>query len=186
MTENGAVEPLKKDQPSLPILSWLWPLLSLAFICCFFWFQITDLQHSVLSPLSFRLDYKRGTTTTPTMFQRQVRMQVNISDITENSAELGTVHAITFTLLSGMLKIENNFMKKKNSVFRSKKGPSSSTQKLNHIFSTTSSTGCSNKFGIHSEMLACEARYVYKKYVFRSKKLLFEPFFLNCKIENGF
>ena len=114
MTEKGAVEPLKKNQPSLLILSWLWPLLSLAFICCFFWFQITDLQHSVLSPLSFRLDYKRGTTTTPTMFQRQVRMQVNISDITENSAELGTVHAITFTLLSGMLKIEKkNYDEKK-------------------------------------------------------------------------
>ena len=74
-------------------------------------FQITDLQHSVLSPLSFRLDYKRGTTTTPTMFQRQVRMQVNISDISENSANSDLpvskpsnstpVHAITFTLLSG-------------------------------------------------------------------------------------
>ena len=78
-------------------------------------FQITDLQHSVLSPLSFRLDYKRGTTTTPTMFQRQVRMQVNISDISENSANSDSglpgdrkagnntpVHAITFTLLSGI------------------------------------------------------------------------------------
>ena len=82
------------------------------------------------------------------MFQRQVRMQVNISDITENSAELGTVHAITFTLLSGMLKIENNFMKKKNSVFRSKKGPSSSTQKSKHNFLTTSSKGRPNKFGM--------------------------------------
>ena len=41
-------------------------------------------------------------------------MQVNISDITENSAELGTVHAITFTLLSGMLKIEKkNYDEKK-------------------------------------------------------------------------
>ena len=90
-------------------------------------FQITDLQHSVLSPLSFRLDYKRGTTTTPTMFQRQVRMQVNISDITDtvdsegldaggdrparagSNGDRGShhggpaipVHAIMFTLLSG-------------------------------------------------------------------------------------
>ena len=48
------------------------------------------------------------------MFQRQVRMQVNISDITENSAELGTVHAITFTLLSGMLKIEKKNRRKKS------------------------------------------------------------------------
>ena len=41
-------------------------------------------------------------------------MQVNISDITENSAELGTVHAITFTLLSGMLKIEKKMKEKKS------------------------------------------------------------------------
>ena len=83
-------------------------------------FQITDLQQSVLSPLSFRLEYKRGATTTPTMFQRQVRMQVNINDITEagqdnsdgggsssrssnggSSTSVMPVHAITFTLLSG-------------------------------------------------------------------------------------
>ena len=51
-------------------------------------------------------------------------MQVNISDITENSAELGTVHAITFTLLSGMLKIEKKF-----EGIKIKKGPLSSTQK---------------------------------------------------------
>jgi len=92
--------------------------------------SITDLQHSVLSPLSFRLDYKRGTTTTPTMFQRQVRMQVNISDITDtvdsegldaggdrparagSNGDRGShhggpaipVHAIMFTLLSGNLR----------------------------------------------------------------------------------
>ena len=51
---------------------------------------------------------------------------------------------------------------------------------------SSGSTGCPNKFGIHSEMFASEARYVYKKIVFRSKKLLFQPFFLNCKTENGF
>lgn len=51
------------------------------------------------------------------MFQRQVRMQVNISDITENSsADLGAtpVHAITFTLLSGT---KNNFFPKVNLFF---------------------------------------------------------------------
>ena len=70
----------------------------------FFHLQITDLQHSVLSPLSFRLEYKRGATTTPTMFQRQVRMQVNINDISEGNdgGSSMPVHAITFTLLSGI------------------------------------------------------------------------------------
>ena len=70
-----------------------------------FLLQITDLQHSVLSPLSFRLEYKRGATTTPTMFQRQVRMQVNINDISEGNdgGSSMAVHAITFTLLSGIV-----------------------------------------------------------------------------------
>ena len=33
--------------------------------------SVSDLQHSVVSPLSFRLEYRRGTTA-PAMFQRQV------------------------------------------------------------------------------------------------------------------
>ena len=46
-------------------------------------------------------------------------------------------------------------------------------------------TGCPNKFAIRSEMFASKANYVYKKNVFRSKKLLFEPFFPELQIENG-
>ena len=82
----------------------------LIIICSFF--QITDLQHSVLSPLSFRLEYKRGATTTPTMFQRQVRMQVNINDISEDDGGSAMpVHAITFTLLSGNVKLCSSSIK---------------------------------------------------------------------------
>jgi hypothetical protein len=33
--------------------------------------SVSDLQHSVVSPLAFRLEYRRGTTA-PAMFQRQV------------------------------------------------------------------------------------------------------------------
>ena len=53
-------------------------------------------------------------------------------------------------------------------------------------------TGCPNKFGImfwSSEMNVSEGSIVYESYekiVFCSKKLLFQPFFLNWKIENGF
>ena len=43
--------------------------------------SVSDLQHSVTTPLSFRLEYKRGSTA-PTMFQRQVRMQVDLSQVT--------------------------------------------------------------------------------------------------------
>ena len=51
-------------------------------------------------------------------------------------------------------------------------------------------TGCPNKFGImfySSKMFASEASIVYKKkFVFRSKKLLFQPFFWTVKNDNGF
>ena len=53
-------------------------------------------------------------------------------------------------------------------------------------------TGCPNKFGImfwSLNMNVSEASIVYDSYekiVFCSKKLLFQPYFLNCKNENGF
>ena len=64
-------------------------------------FQIADLQHSVISPTSFRLEYKRGSATPTAMFQRQVRMQVDISHISKAEAGPEALYAITFTLLSG-------------------------------------------------------------------------------------
>ena len=53
-------------------------------------------------------------------------------------------------------------------------------------------TGCPNKFGImfwSLNMNVSEASIVYDSYekiVLCSKKLLFQPYFLSCKIENGF
>lgn len=60
--------------------------------------QIAELSHSVSSPMSFRVEYKRGSTA-PAMFQRQVRFQVDISAISKQPNE--PLFAITFTLLSG-------------------------------------------------------------------------------------
>lgn len=67
-----------------------------------FCFQIAELSHSVSSPMSFRVEYKRGSTG-PAMFQRQVRFQVDISAITKQTGDNSKEHlyAITFTLLSG-------------------------------------------------------------------------------------
>lgn len=62
--------------------------------------QIAELSHSVISPLSFRVEYKRGSTA-PAMFQRQVRFQVDISAISKQPNE--PLFAIMFTLLSGEL-----------------------------------------------------------------------------------
>lgn len=64
--------------------------------------QIAELSHSVSSPMSFRVEYKRGSTA-PVMFQRQVRFQVDISAISKQPNE--PLFAITFTLLSGKYTI---------------------------------------------------------------------------------
>ncbi|CAH1382345.1 hypothetical protein MTP99_006309 [Tenebrio molitor] len=67
--------------------------------------SIAELSHSVSSPMSFRVEYKRGTTG-PAMFQRHVRFQVDISTITKQVGDNGKEHlyAITFTLLSGNIR----------------------------------------------------------------------------------
>lgn len=54
--------------------------------------------------MSFRLEYKRGSTG-PTMFQRYVRIQVDINPICKQGDVADLLFAITFTLLSGKLGI---------------------------------------------------------------------------------
>lgn len=63
---------------------------------------MTELSHSVISPMSFRLEYKRGSTG-PTMFQRYVRIQVDVNPICKQGDVADLLFAITFTLLSGEL-----------------------------------------------------------------------------------
>ncbi|XP_020291838.1 serine/threonine-protein kinase BRSK2 isoform X2 [Pseudomyrmex gracilis] len=62
--------------------------------------SIAELSHSVSSPMSFRVEYKRSSTA-PAMFQRQVRFQVDINVISKQNEPL---FAITFTLLSGNIR----------------------------------------------------------------------------------
>lgn len=52
--------------------------------------------------MSFRLEYKRGSTG-PTMFQRYVRIQVDVNPICKQGDVADLLFAITFTLLSGEL-----------------------------------------------------------------------------------
>ncbi|KAF7987471.1 hypothetical protein HCN44_003233 [Aphidius gifuensis] len=63
--------------------------------------SIAELSHSVSSPMSFKVEWKRGNTG-PAMFQRQVRFQVDISAISKQPNE--PLFAITFTLLSGNIR----------------------------------------------------------------------------------
>lgn len=80
--------------------------------------SIAELSHSVSSPMSFRVEYKRGSTG-PAMFQRHVRFQVDISTISATSGKNSQspnesnsptsctkdyLFAITFTLLSGNIR----------------------------------------------------------------------------------
>ena len=70
--------------------------------------QIAELSHSVASPMSFKVEYKRGSSG-PAMFQRQVRFQVDISPVPKPpghpaSSEREFLYAITFILLSGNIR----------------------------------------------------------------------------------
>ncbi|KAF5291762.1 hypothetical protein FQA39_LY14250 [Lamprigera yunnana] len=67
--------------------------------------SIAELSHSVSSPMSFRVEYKRGSTA-PAMFQRQVRFQVDIAAISKQTNDnlKESLFAITFTLLSGNIR----------------------------------------------------------------------------------
>lgn len=48
-------------------------------------FQMAELSHSVISPMSFRVEYKRNGTG-PVMFQRHVRFQVSERTLDEWNA----------------------------------------------------------------------------------------------------
>lgn len=72
--------------------------------------QIAELSHSVASPMSFKVEYKRGSSG-PAMFQRQVRFQVDISPVpkppghhAQTTSEREFLYAITFILLSGNIR----------------------------------------------------------------------------------
>uniref|UniRef100_A0A6A7G5L2 non-specific serine/threonine protein kinase n=3 Tax=Hirondellea gigas TaxID=1518452 RepID=A0A6A7G5L2_9CRUS len=64
--------------------------------------SVAELSHSVTSPMSFRLEYKRGSTG-PAVFQRHVRFQVDITPVCPPK-EQGQLYAINFILLSGNIR----------------------------------------------------------------------------------
>lgn len=55
----------------------------------FSFFQMAELSHSVISPMSFRVEYKRNGTG-PAMFQRHVRFQVSVVSATKFGLSLFT------------------------------------------------------------------------------------------------
>ena len=69
-----------------------------------FMLQTPDLSHSVLSPTSFRAEYRRSSGSS--MFTRNVKFQVDIAAPPKSEADSEPkMHCVTFTLLSGKLDI---------------------------------------------------------------------------------
>ncbi len=66
--------------------------------------QIPSLSHSVISQTSFRAEYK--STAGPTVFQKPVKFQVDITYTESTSATKDNgIYSVTFTLLSGKLML---------------------------------------------------------------------------------
>ena len=61
--------------------------------------KVAELSHSVTSPMSFRVEYKRGSGG-PAMFQRHVKFQVDITPVCPPN-DVNPLYAINFILLSG-------------------------------------------------------------------------------------
>ncbi|XP_050720079.1 serine/threonine-protein kinase BRSK2-like isoform X4 [Eriocheir sinensis] len=64
--------------------------------------SVAELSHSVTSPMSFRVEYKRGSAG-PAVFQRHVRFQVDITPVYSPN-DPNPLYAINFILLSGNIR----------------------------------------------------------------------------------
>lgn len=80
--------------------TWLWCPGFVSVWHMYWCLQIAELSHSVSSPMSFRVEYRRGNAGAA-MFQRQVRFQVDLSTVSKPSCPKEYLYAVTFTLLSG-------------------------------------------------------------------------------------
>ena len=62
--------------------------------------QTPDLSHSVVTPTSFRAEYRRSGSTS--VFSRNVKFQVDVAPVQKEGSQEGfKMHCVTFTLLSG-------------------------------------------------------------------------------------
>lgn len=114
--------------------------------------SIADLSHSVTSPMSFRVEYKRGATG-PTMFQRNVRLQVDITQANSGRPVLGNeqngggdlpaIFCINFTLISGNIRRFKRICEHIQSQVLSRRPPTSprTYRKFNTELSESSSCG---------------------------------------------
>ncbi|KAF0755610.1 serine/threonine-protein kinase BRSK2 isoform X2, partial [Aphis craccivora] len=103
---------------------------------------ISELSHTVINALSFRVEYRRGSGGTA-MFQRQVRFQIDLSDVTNTHSPRDYLFAIIFTLHSGNIRRFRRVCEHIQTQMCARKAPSSprAARKFNADLSESSSCG---------------------------------------------
>ncbi|XP_055378784.1 serine/threonine-protein kinase BRSK2 isoform X2 [Condylostylus longicornis] len=119
--------------------------------------SMAELSHSVVSPTSFRVEYKRNGTG-PVMFQRHVRFQVDISAICKQGDVADLLFAITFTLLSGNIRRFRRICEHIQSQVCSKRFPGPSSPPT--IPSVTQAVSESSSCGSDSSERLCYKRQI--------------------------
>lgn len=120
---------------------------------------MAELSHSVISPMSFRVEYKRSGTG-PAMFQRQVRFQVDISAICKQGDVSDMLFAITFTLLSGNIRRFRRICEHIQSLICSKRFPGPNTSSPPSMAKPTTAVSESSSCGSDSSERLCFNRQV--------------------------
>ncbi|XP_073990296.1 BRSK family serine/threonine-protein kinase sugar-free frosting isoform X3 [Rhodnius prolixus] len=137
----GSLMTSEKDE-TLTVLVKGKPLASVKADLIHAFLSIAELSHSVSSPMSFRVEYRRGATGAA-MFQRQVRFQVDISSVSKPSSPKEYLYAVTFTLLTGNIRRFRRVCEHIQSQICSRRPPSSprASRKFTTELSESSSCG---------------------------------------------
>ncbi|KAL1139614.1 hypothetical protein AAG570_006596, partial [Ranatra chinensis] len=137
----GSLMTSEKDE-TLTVLVKGKPLASVKADLIHAFLSIAELSHSVSSPMSFRVEYRRGATGAA-MFQRQVRFQVDISAVSKPNSPKEYLYAVTFTLLSGNIRRFRRVCEHIQSQICSRRPPSSprASRKFTTELSESSSCG---------------------------------------------
>ncbi|CAD7081056.1 unnamed protein product [Hermetia illucens] len=136
--------------------------------------SMAELSHSVISPTSFRVEYKRNGTG-PVMFQRHVRFQVDISAICKQGDVADMLFAITFTLLSGNIRRFRRICEHIQSQVCSKRFPGPSSPP--NIPTVTQAVSESSSCGSDSSERLCYKRQIENE--------LDTDTIFDCKTGNG-
>ncbi|XP_050426449.1 serine/threonine-protein kinase BRSK2 isoform X2 [Adelges cooleyi] len=105
--------------------------------------SIAELSHTLINSVSFHVEYKKGSGSTA-MFQRQVRFQIAITDITNSNPSREPLFAIVFSLLTGNIRRFRRVCEQIQKLMCARKAPPPSPRagrKFNGDISESSSCG---------------------------------------------